>query len=177
MIVFILIYETMYTINDLIDSLKEETRIINHLFSKIPFEKEWILQYMPNEDQRSLKELLEYMMIMGNMLSAVLEAWTYTQELVKPIKDALHDISLENEFQSVMNTQLETVGERLRGMESTMEDMIDPFWAWAMMRKTYVLEVLLKTYTAYRMQLFLYLKDSGERQLNTANVWQGRDME
>jgi len=176
--VFILPYETMYTIQDIVDSLNEETRIINHLFTKIPFGKEEILQYRPNSDQRSLIELLDYMMMMGNAISSVLVKGSYDPEILKPFKDALKDVDVQKDFPAVMEQQAKDVAERVAALSAeAMEESIDPFGGGAWKRKTYILDVMLKTYTAYRMQLFLYLKDSGERGLNTANVWQGRDME
>lgn len=176
MSVFILLYEAMYTIKDITESLTEETRIITHLFSKIPFAKEGILQYRPNEDQRSLKELLEYMLMMGHSLSVVAVQGTYDKDTLKPFAAHVQEISLKDDFVDEMKKQTEAVNERLTSLtEEQLEESIDPFGGGPEKRKSMILNVLLKTYTAYRMQLFLYLKDSGERQLNTANVWQGRD--
>ena len=40
----------------------------------------------------------------------------------------------------------------------------------------YVLNIMLKNYPAYRMQLFHYLKDGlGMTELNTMNLWMGVD--
>lgn len=174
--VFILIDETMYTLEDLIASLTEENRIITHLFGKIPFEKEGILDYRPNEDQRTLFELLEYMMMMGNSISSVLVAGTYNPETLAPFKEEVSSVDVQKDFVVMMEKQLASVISRLEWLtEEQMEELIDPFGGGDQKRKIYFLEVLLKSYTGYRMQLFLYLKDSGERHLNTANVWQGKD--
>ena len=35
--------------------------------------------------------------------------------------------------------------------------------------------MVLSHYVAYRMQLFLYLKDCGLRDLSTMNLWAGMD--
>ena len=38
-----------------------------------------------------------------------------------------------------------------------------------------ILSLVLSHYSAYRMQLFLYLKSSGREELNTMNLWVGID--
>jgi hypothetical protein len=42
-------------------------------------------------------------------------------------------------------------------------------------RGSWLVSLVLKHYAAYRMQLFLYLKGSGREELNTMNLWVGRD--
>jgi hypothetical protein len=42
-------------------------------------------------------------------------------------------------------------------------------------RGALAVSLVLCHYTAYRMQLFLYLKASGRTELNTLNLWIGRD--
>jgi hypothetical protein len=39
----------------------------------------------------------------------------------------------------------------------------------------WLVTMLLSHYAAYRMQLFLYLKNSGNEELNTLNLWAGMD--
>jgi hypothetical protein len=42
-------------------------------------------------------------------------------------------------------------------------------------RGLWIVRLVLSHYTAYRMQLFLYLKASGREELNTMNLWVGMD--
>jgi hypothetical protein len=42
-------------------------------------------------------------------------------------------------------------------------------------RGLWIMRLVLSHYTAYRMQLFLYLKASGREELNTMNLWVGTD--
>jgi hypothetical protein len=58
--------------------------------------------------------------------------------------------------------------------DDDMRAEIDMFGRRASRGSTLVNLVLLH-YTAYRMQLFLYLKSSGREELNTLNLWVGVD--
>ena len=42
-------------------------------------------------------------------------------------------------------------------------------------RGSTIVSLVLSHYAAYRMQLFLYLKACGREELNTMNLWVGRD--
>ena len=42
-------------------------------------------------------------------------------------------------------------------------------------RGTWIVRLVLCHYSAYRMQLFLYLKASGRQELSTMNLWVGMD--
>jgi hypothetical protein len=42
-------------------------------------------------------------------------------------------------------------------------------------RGSMIVNLVLSHYTAYRMQLFLYLKSCGHEELNTLNLWVGMD--
>ena len=166
----------MYTIQDICDSLSNDTNIINHLFDKIPTKEEWIFEYRPNPDQRSLKELLEYMSLMWRMIATITKSVTYDQEELAKVRGANEGLNVEEDFKTLMTSQLKFVTSSLKELsENDLSAEIDPFGKWAMQRKMFILNTLLKTYTAYRMQLFLYLKDSGQRHLNTSNVWMWQD--
>ncbi len=43
-------------------------------------------------------------------------------------------------------------------------------------KATYLVECLLKWAAAYKMQLFLYIKSSGNSSIGTSNLWGGMDM-
>jgi hypothetical protein len=42
-------------------------------------------------------------------------------------------------------------------------------------RGSWIVNLVLSHYAAYRMQLFLYLKACGREELNTMNLWVGMD--
>jgi len=43
-------------------------------------------------------------------------------------------------------------------------------------RGCFLVNYVFGQYTAYRLQLFLYLKASGREELNTMNLWLGADV-
>lgn len=160
----------MFTIEDLISSLREETRIINHLYTKIPMPGG--LEYKPNAYQRSMKELLWYMSSMGVMLSKMFKANGYNADD--------HDKSTPDltQFTTIMDEQFVFVEHYLRSLSpDDLAREIDPFgMSMSFPVKHYVFNVLFKTYVAYRMQLFLYAKDAGSYTMGTSNLRMGRDM-
>lgn len=159
----------MYTIEDIIASLHNETRVINHLFTKIP-SVSGAFDYKPSAYQRSMKELLTYMSTMGIMLTKIFKANGYV-----PQDHQQAELAME-EFPARMEEQMDVVAEYLRSLTSQeLESEIDPFKSGAMSLKLYILNVLLKTYTAYRMQLFLYIKGSGTTAIGTSNLRWGYD--
>ena len=42
-------------------------------------------------------------------------------------------------------------------------------------RKAWLFELILKNLVGYKMQLFLYIKASGNQDIGTADVWRGED--
>ena len=76
-------------------------------------------------------------------------------------------------------------GETIDWQESEMKTIFDQFtdvnlaeeialWGSTQTRSAYVLNVL-KMMVGYKMQLFLYIKASGNESIGTPNVWAGMD--
>lgn len=162
----------MYTLQDLIASFEQETAIIKHLATKLP---ESGLDYKPNEHQRSMRELMYYLTMMGLTMTIVIRDGVYDPEQMKWLREEVSAKDL-SAFATLMDEQLVVVKDYLNTVtQDQLDEEINPFGQWATSRKSMIFGMYHKNYTAYRMQFFCYLKDAGAHQLNTGNLWMGRD--
>lgn len=161
----------MFTLEQLQESILDETRIIKHLYTKIDPVK---LDYRPTPKQRSTLELLQFMAQMGvGSVEAVLAG------NIEPFKEQAarqEEVTYEN-FSQKMDEQAQKIGETLKQFNET--NLAEKINLWKVgpdqTRSQALIETLLKQFTAYRMQLFLYIKQSGNETINTGNVWGGID--
>lgn len=155
-----------------LDSLLKECEIIKHLYEKIPADS---FDFRPSEKQRSFTELLRYLSICGSASMHVMlhdsdwKSW-------KPFAD--RSLNMEpKDFPAAMDLEMKEMKEMMNSIPE--EDFLNkevkhpsggvmPLGI-GLMRMTYSWLV------AYRMQLFLYLKQVGMTELNTSNAWSGRD--
>ncbi len=161
----------MFSENQYTDSVKFETNVCKHLYSKISKE---IQDYRPTEGQRTMLELLQYLTTcvqtpMGCLIS---RDWSKISESLEKIKEISFD-----DFCSAMDAQV-------KKMEELLSDFSEDDYSVRMAMLPTGQEIILgaalvnfplKFITAYRMQLFLYLKASGNNELNTMNCWFGMD--
>ncbi len=161
------------TKNELIYDLERDTRILLHLVSKV---EPRMLDYRPTPKQRSLLELLQYLVIMPPIHTRLIkegppdmktfqELWQKEEAVAKAmdleqIKAAIarHPAVLTEIVNSMsdadLRQQLELFGDKTtRGM--------------------WLVNIVLAHNAAYRMQLFLYLKACGREELNTMDLWVG----
>ncbi len=160
---------------ELISSLRAEVRILLHLISKVEPAQ---LDYRPTPKQRSTIEILQYLAIMAPIhLRAILAdtfdmdrwraAWTEGQAAAATmdLAQATGAIAAQADlFTTLLGACPE---ERLR-------EQFEMFGSKSS-RAAKIVSLVLCHYSAYRMQLFLYLKSSGREELNTMNLWVGRD--
>ena len=161
--------------NELVASLQNEVRILLHLASKVDPAK---LDYRPTAKQRSLLELFQYISIVGPIhLRAVMagavdmEAWRNmwrTEEArakamnLEQVKDAIGKHAalfvelLGSRSDADFRAELEMFGRKASG-------------------GSWIVNLVLCHYVAYRMQLFLYLKATSREELGTLNLWAGMD--
>jgi hypothetical protein len=161
----------MYTKENLIDSVSNEFRILKHLAEKITPEME---QYKQVENQRTTRELLQYLSVI--FISATKVIQMGTTDAYKTLPMTAEDTTLEN-FAEKMDAQFETWKALIN--EFTDEDLQTIINIYGMGDKTkgvYLVENLLKWLAAYKMQLFLYLKANGMTNIGTSNLWGGMDM-
>jgi hypothetical protein len=162
----------MITKEQLLDSMRHETAVIKHLATKVP---EGAYDYRPSAAQRSLGELMEYMTVMAIVptVYAVDRDW----ERAEAVEKAMPAFTPES-FPDRMDRQMEMIEEELRPVdeaEATTRSSAMP-WGTPTPLSAALMDMPLKCYVAYRMQLFLYVKACGVSDIGPANCWAGVDM-
>ncbi len=156
----------MYTKENFIKSLENEVRIIKHLGSKVTPE---IAEYRPSPAQRSTLELMQYISAVGSgvMKSVLLgdtKAWNEYDDFRK-------SVTIDN-FSEKMDQELNDMKENFAKFVDTDFGREADFYGKASIAEHMI--NILRNFSAYRMQLFLYIKANGIP-LNTMNLWGGVD--
>ena len=157
----------MITKEQFIESLQTEFKIIKHLAEKVKPEQ---LGHKPTEAQRTMHELMHYLtyiFIAGTDSTVSGDGNAYKKYAETPMP------TVEN-FAEMMDKQEAEVVKLISPM--TEEDMATEVNIWGRNQsKAMHLLGLLKIATAYKMQMFLYLKQSGTANIGTMNLWAGMD--
>lgn len=150
-----------------IAALTNEFRIIKHLAEKVTPEQ---LSHKPTEPQRTLQELMQYLtsiFVAGADGIATADAQAYKKYFGGAMP------TLEN-FASLMDEQEKKVLEFFNPLsEEQLKEEI-AMWGRTQSRALHMLG-LLNIASAYKMQLFLYMKQSGTTNIGTMNLWAGMD--
>jgi hypothetical protein len=161
----------MLTIEELKAALSEEIRIIRHLATKIDPSK---LDWRPTEGQRSTQELLRYIALTGSgPVKALLAGdWDVIGGMDKELEGldlAGFDAAMVNQ-ERVMHADLDELGDSgLAEREGKLP------WGASLPMSQAIFATSVRFLCAYRMQLFLYIKQSGNTEIGTANAWMGMD--
>ena len=159
------------TKDELISSLQNEVRILQHLCTKID---PAMLDYRPTPKQRSTLELLRYLTNMGPELvkgtkkgSFDVESWTKaTQEA--EARDFAQTVK-------ALAAQHDVYAQLIGSMsDAELRESINMFGT-PMSKGAFLVNLVLAGCAAYRTQIFLYLKACGRDELSTANLWGGAD--
>ena len=161
----------MITKEQLLDSMRHETEVIKHLATKVP---EGALGYRPTPGQRSLGELMQYMtrMTIVPTMYAIDCSWDRADGREREAGDFHPD-----RFAQEMDRQMEMISEELATVdetEATTRPSAMP-WGTPTTLSAGLMDMTLKCFVAYRMQLFLYLKSCGVSEIGPANCWVGID--
>ena len=161
----------MITRDQLLASMKHETRVIKHLATKVPAGQ---LDWRPTPKQRSTVELMRYLttcaivpvtaMIGGN--------WDHAE----PMEKAAESVTPET-FAAAMDAQFAAVEAAVRAVPERdfLEKAAEMPWGAPTVLGISLVDCGVKPLVAYRMQLFLYAKESGAADLGPANCWVGVD--
>jgi hypothetical protein len=156
----------MYTKENFLKSLENEVRIIKHLATKVGPD---MLEYRPTPAQRSTLELMQYISAVGSgvMRSVSLnnaKEWGYYDDFRK-------SVTLDN-FSKKMDEQLSDMKENFSKFTDSDFSKEADFYGKASVAEHMI--NILRNFSAYRMQLFLYIKANGVS-VNTMNLWAGMD--
>lgn len=161
----------MITKKEFLDSMKHETRIIQHLSGKLS-EKD--LEYRPSDKQRSMLELLQYLTVSaaGPVKNALTGNWDHMEAMNQEAAKVTHST-----FHAAMDHQMNCMEEWLKDWDEADLSEKDATMPWGTPLKAgaALIDMGLKCLVAYRMQLFLYAKAAGHVDLGPANCWAGID--
>lgn len=162
----------MITKDQLLASMRHETRVIQHLAAKVPAGQ---LGYRPTPGQRSTEELLRYMTRMA--IVPTMYALDGTWERAEGAEASAAAFPIER-FAEEMDAQMASVEAELEGLDETDATTRPAAMPWGTPTTlgAGLMDMALKTLVAYRMQLFLYVKASGVHDIGPANCWAGVDM-
>lgn len=160
----------MITPEKYLAAVHNEYRIIRHLAEKIPHDAHG---YRPSDKQRSTVELLGYLTVIGSsMMHSLLNngAWPdYYTEL-------MNSVTIDN-FAERLNDEENRIKENFaKFTPEMMDEKIDLFGMGHAETVADYLMDLIQILSAYKMQLFLYIKASGVTNIGTSNAWGGMDM-
>jgi hypothetical protein len=157
--------------DQLIQSMKHEVNVIKHLATKVPAGK---LDWRPTPKQRSTLELLQYLTTCGSIgVKMIINGnWDH----VEAMENAATDVSPQN-FAAAMDRQMADLEKDIRGVSENdfMEKGASMPWGAPTKVGIGIVDCGLKPLVAYRMQLFLYAKESGNADIGPANCWVGVD--
>lgn len=157
---------------ELVALLQNEVRILVHLASKVDSK---MLDYRPTPKQRSTKELLQYLVVMGPMLIRGIKAGAFDGAAWGAATAEANAMNFDQIIGAIQK-QSTTYAELLGGYsDADFRAEIDLFGAGKSSRGTVLVNLVAGGHAAYRTQLFLYLKANGRDELNTMNLWGGVD--
>jgi hypothetical protein len=156
----------------LIDSLAHETHVAKHLFSKLPHGQA-ALDYRPAPGQRSTLELMRYLACSG--IGSAASALAGTFEAFMPHAKATEKMTAA-ELAAALDRQLVALKALIGGIPDADYEGKDLAIPPVVSGKTceVLVNTTLKFMTAYRMQLFLYAKAAGAKEIDTWDCWRGQ---
>ena len=160
----------MYTKASFLKSIALEAKVMKHLVAQIPSgQAEWRL----TPPQRSTLELLRFMTYMpyASVEFALTQAWDKWDGHEAAAKDLQ-----PADFAKAMDKQIKGITKLLaKHGDAALKRKTTKHWNGTKLTLGEALiEMVVKTMTAYRMQLFLQVKASGAPHLATSDCWQGK---
>ena len=159
----------MITKAQLLDACRHETKVINHLATLLP---EGALEWRPTPKQRSTLELMRYMTVMAEMMA--INATTGNWDHAPALSEQSESVTLDN-FAAAMEHQIERIAEVLEPIDETASmthEMTLP-WREPIAQSALLMRGVYASLVAYRMQLFLHAKQSGNGDISTMECWAG----
>jgi len=159
------------TKEELIASLQNEVRILVHLAGKVDKSK---LDYRPSPKQRSILELLQYMVMMGPVEVALIKTGTFDMAVWSQAQAAAKTMDYDQAVAAIQKQSDEYPRLLSDWTEADFRAEVDMFGRKSS-RGALLVNLVLAGYAAYRTQLFCYLKACGRDELSTWDLWAGVD--
>jgi len=161
----------MYTAQQFLDSIAHETRVCQHLATKVDPQQ---LDYRPVEGSRSTIELMRYLTwcVEAPVEALLNKDWSKVSQYA----ESTNEMTLE-QFSEAMDQQLAKTKEWIGGIseEEFMSRSALMPWGAEVPLGAALVDTTLKFISAYRLQLFQCIKVCGATELGTANAWLGVD--
>jgi hypothetical protein len=163
------------TKEELLASLEQEVRIFLHLIGKVDKSK---LDYRPAPRQRSILELLQYLAIMAPTQIVSIKSGDFSRAAMMatwgPAEAASKKMTFEQAVEAIEKQPRDFVSLFSEWTEADFRGEVELFGRKFTCGRMLV-NMVLSGFSAYRMQLFCYLKSTGREELNTVNLWMGMD--
>jgi hypothetical protein len=158
---------------ELMALLQKEVRLLLHLTTKIDAAA---LDYRPTPKQRSTIELLRYLTTSGPALIQYAKGQPMDAEAIAESTRVANSRNFD-ETVAALAALPDQYAELLADLS---DDDLRGEIMWVdgsrISRGFFLVNYVFGQYTAYRLQLFLYLKACGREELNTMNLWLGADV-
>ncbi len=159
----------MITPKQFLDAVDHETRVVKHLATKVlPGTYDW----RPTPGQRSMIELMRYLTSAASVpCRAMIEGNWDSSDALETAAEAVTPAT----FAAAMDRQRAVIAEALAPLSDRDHLERDAALPWGTPVKLgeALVRTVLYTYVAYRMQFFLYVKQSGNADLGPAECWVG----
>ena len=159
----------MFSKQLLLDSCREEIDLIKHLGTKVP---KGALDWRPTPGQRSTIELMRYLTAVG--LSGATHCVTRNWDHAEAHTAEAEKVTAET-FADAMDRQMARIEETLADFDESSAATTEAAKPWGPPTNlaSLLIQTTLKPLVAYRMQFFLYAKQSGNPEINSMDCWAG----
>lgn len=165
----------LLTRNEFLAATQNEVRVLLHLATRI---RPADLEYRPSAGQRSVLELLQYLTIMGPQHARFIQSGNFDMESWRGSWTSAAAEAKMRDFEATREALAALPGTYAAIVDALSEEDLRAevgMFGRRASRGSLLVNLVLSHHAAYRMQLFLYLKACGHPELNTLNLWAGRD--
>ncbi len=166
----------MISKEQLLKSIIHELNVCKHLYLKIPPD---FFGYRPTANMRSTLELLQYLSFAPYEFAFAMVNDSFRTNNWSSYSDAEKKaLTLKaGDFTAAVDTQIEKFKHLFAELNENdlIRREITPGWSPNITLGAALIDHSLKVVTAYRMQLFIYLKSTVAPELHSGNCWSGMD--
>lgn len=161
----------------LLNSIEKEINICRRLYTKLPPDQ---VNFRPGEGVRSVLELLQYLGIAGTIMPKYWQEEDGTDfNTFYGSQIGSSKAMMQEQFLTVMDEQIVTLNNLFDQINE--DDLLhkEITYPWSGVKAPLgegIIATSIKWMAAYKLQLFLLLKLSGDQQLTTADAWALTDL-
>ena len=155
----------------LLNNIEKEINICRRLYTRIPPDQ---MDFRPKEGIRSILEILQYLGFIGSiMLSYWLKKDNTDFNTFFGTKTIAAKAMSHEQFLTVMDEQMLTIKHFFNQIseDDLLQKEITYPWGGKAHLGEGIIATSIKWLSAYKLQLFLFIKLSGDQKLTTADAW------